>query len=386
MLSGTELVIILILALLLLGPQELPKVAKTLGKGMREFQKATNDLKSVVETEFAKMETEINKAGEPAIAPPTPAPVPVPAPSAVPRLAAVPPPPEHPAELATAEHDDLNGPVVEPPTATSQASTPSDKSSTGADRDPPDRPGGRRRERTRSPHVADGAPGRAPLAAVEGHRLGRGPGRALPLLRQGPVRPPDEAGPGGAPRGLAVADPASGSRKSTSSCRWASMRHLPGLAGHPLPIWRFVAPGLYQHERRLVAPFVLGGTGFFLGGAIFCYFVILPTMFQFLLTEGTTPGAGLGDGRPAADIDASGSGAGRRRRRQEAHRERPAHPPGEGGRPGRGAGQWHPDVGGAEGVGCEPVASPRRGGRGGLIGLRLCRGPGRRTESHPRAG
>jgi sec-independent protein translocase protein TatC len=51
-------------------------------------------------------------------------------------------------------------------------------------------------------------------------------------------------------------------------------------------IWRFVAPGLYQHERRLVAPFVLGGTGFFLGGAIFCYFVILPTMFQFLLTEG----------------------------------------------------------------------------------------------------
>ena len=50
-------------------------------------------------------------------------------------------------------------------------------------------------------------------------------------------------------------------------------------------LWRFVAPGLYQHERKMVLPFVTLGTLFFVGGAVFCYFAVLPTMFQFLLTE-----------------------------------------------------------------------------------------------------
>jgi len=50
-------------------------------------------------------------------------------------------------------------------------------------------------------------------------------------------------------------------------------------------LWRFVAPGLYVNERRLVLPFVSLGTLFFLGGAVFCYFAVLPTMFKFLLTE-----------------------------------------------------------------------------------------------------
>ena len=51
-------------------------------------------------------------------------------------------------------------------------------------------------------------------------------------------------------------------------------------------LWQFVAPGLYLHERKLVAPFVTVGTVFFVGGAVFCYFAVLPTMFKFLLTEG----------------------------------------------------------------------------------------------------
>ncbi|HEX9577771.1 MAG TPA: twin-arginine translocase TatA/TatE family subunit, partial [Myxococcales bacterium] len=42
-LSMTEVVIILGLALLLLGPDQLPSIAKTLGKGMREIRKATDD-------------------------------------------------------------------------------------------------------------------------------------------------------------------------------------------------------------------------------------------------------------------------------------------------------------------------------------------------------
>lgn len=51
-------------------------------------------------------------------------------------------------------------------------------------------------------------------------------------------------------------------------------------------IWQFVAPGLYDHEKKLAGPFVVLGTLAFVIGALFCYFVLLPTMFQFLLREG----------------------------------------------------------------------------------------------------
>ena len=47
-----EVVIILVLALLLLGPQRLPDAAKQIGKGLREFRKATEDLKNQFESEL----------------------------------------------------------------------------------------------------------------------------------------------------------------------------------------------------------------------------------------------------------------------------------------------------------------------------------------------
>jgi sec-independent protein translocase protein TatB len=47
-----ELVIILVLALILLGPQRLPDAAKQIGKGLREFRKATEDLKQQFESEL----------------------------------------------------------------------------------------------------------------------------------------------------------------------------------------------------------------------------------------------------------------------------------------------------------------------------------------------
>ena len=47
-----EIVIILVIALVLLGPQKLPDAAKQLGKGLREFRKATEDLKQQFETEL----------------------------------------------------------------------------------------------------------------------------------------------------------------------------------------------------------------------------------------------------------------------------------------------------------------------------------------------
>src|SRR5262249_57937073 len=53
-------------------------------------------------------------------------------------------------------------------------------------------------------------------------------------------------------------------------------------------IWGFVAPGLYPRERRYASPFILLGTVAFLLGAAFCYLVLLPTMFKFLLTSGDT--------------------------------------------------------------------------------------------------
>ncbi|HYV66102.1 MAG TPA: twin-arginine translocase TatA/TatE family subunit, partial [Myxococcales bacterium] len=55
-LSMTEVVIILGLALLLLGPDQLPSIAKTLGKGMREIRKATDDLKSTFEQEMVRLD------------------------------------------------------------------------------------------------------------------------------------------------------------------------------------------------------------------------------------------------------------------------------------------------------------------------------------------
>jgi sec-independent protein translocase protein TatC len=52
-------------------------------------------------------------------------------------------------------------------------------------------------------------------------------------------------------------------------------------------LWRFVAPALYQKEKKLVVPFVVTGTTFFLGGAIFCYYVVLPAALDYLIGVGS---------------------------------------------------------------------------------------------------
>ncbi len=51
-------------------------------------------------------------------------------------------------------------------------------------------------------------------------------------------------------------------------------------------IWAFVAPGLYQREKRLALPFVLLTTFFFLSGGAFAYYVTFPFAAQFLLGVG----------------------------------------------------------------------------------------------------
>ena len=50
-------------------------------------------------------------------------------------------------------------------------------------------------------------------------------------------------------------------------------------------LWGFISPGLLPKERRFAGPFVMLGSVAFLAGATFCYVVLLPTMFQFLLTS-----------------------------------------------------------------------------------------------------
>ena len=49
--------------------------------------------------------------------------------------------------------------------------------------------------------------------------------------------------------------------------------------------WRFVAPGLYESEKRLALPFAAAASFFFILGAGFCYVVVFPVGFRFFLDE-----------------------------------------------------------------------------------------------------
>jgi len=53
-----------------------------------------------------------------------------------------------------------------------------------------------------------------------------------------------------------------------------------------LQLWYFVAPGLYQKEKKYAVPFVLMTTFFFSLGALFGYFVVFPWACRFFLTLG----------------------------------------------------------------------------------------------------
>lgn len=62
--SGQEIFVVLIFVLLLFGSKKIPEVARGLGKGMREFKKATDDIKREINNqsqEFVKDIKEIKK-------------------------------------------------------------------------------------------------------------------------------------------------------------------------------------------------------------------------------------------------------------------------------------------------------------------------------------
>jgi sec-independent protein translocase protein TatB len=140
-LSFGEILIIAVLALLLLGPDRLPDAAKTLGKGLRDIRKATEDLKDQVEREIYTDDSK--KAARPALVPPVPA-GPVPGPAG-------PPPP------ATSENvPGLEAALAEPPGA--EPSAPISTAAAGGVAEPPP-------EDVAPSAVAPAAPGAAPAVA-----------------------------------------------------------------------------------------------------------------------------------------------------------------------------------------------------------------------------
>ena len=50
-------------------------------------------------------------------------------------------------------------------------------------------------------------------------------------------------------------------------------------------LWRFVAPGMYEHEKRLVLPLVAASTSLFYLGMAFAYFAVFPIVFGFITSS-----------------------------------------------------------------------------------------------------
>jgi sec-independent protein translocase protein TatC len=49
--------------------------------------------------------------------------------------------------------------------------------------------------------------------------------------------------------------------------------------------WRFVAPGLYAHEKKLILPLIVASTLLFFCGMAFAYFVVFPVVFGFIVAS-----------------------------------------------------------------------------------------------------
>ncbi|RME63157.1 MAG: twin-arginine translocase subunit TatC [Alphaproteobacteria bacterium] len=63
------------------------------------------------------------------------------------------------------------------------------------------------------------------------------------------------------------------------------------IIGHQL--WRFVAPGLYRHERRAALPFLIASPVLFLLGGALVYYLVMPLAWRFLLSVGEEFGGDL---------------------------------------------------------------------------------------------
>jgi sec-independent protein translocase protein TatC len=62
-------------------------------------------------------------------------------------------------------------------------------------------------------------------------------------------------------------------------------------------VWGFIAPGLYQHERRIAVPLLVSSVALFYAGIAFAYYVVFPLVFGFLTSmapEGVTIATDIG--------------------------------------------------------------------------------------------
>ena len=61
-----ELIVILVVALVIFGPKQLPELAKTMGQAMKEFKKATNDFRRTIEddSDMANVKKEFDKINQ----------------------------------------------------------------------------------------------------------------------------------------------------------------------------------------------------------------------------------------------------------------------------------------------------------------------------------
>jgi TatA/E family protein of Tat protein translocase len=55
--GGMELMVIMVIALLIFGPRKLPELGRSIGKGLSEFKRASNDLKRSLEEEITLEES-----------------------------------------------------------------------------------------------------------------------------------------------------------------------------------------------------------------------------------------------------------------------------------------------------------------------------------------
>ena len=46
--------------------------------------------------------------------------------------------------------------------------------------------------------------------------------------------------------------------------------------------WSFIAPGLYEHEKKFAVPLIVASTALFLVGVAFCYYFVFGTVFKFI--------------------------------------------------------------------------------------------------------
>ena len=53
-------------------------------------------------------------------------------------------------------------------------------------------------------------------------------------------------------------------------------------------VWKFIAPGLYRKEKKYVLPFLVSSVFLFLAGGAFCYWIVLPQAYRFLIDFGSS--------------------------------------------------------------------------------------------------